>query len=296
MADTLGDLVDRTLRDWLYPPDDQPTRMTLNGAILAADSSLVYDPSILLPEEELLLGPGTLLEIDQEQILVGTVDEQTNTLTDLVRGVNGTHPVDHADNAIITISPTFGRRSVFDALSRSIVALYPRLYRRRAVSLNLTSNYTQVPEDAETPESFICFDGGRPIFPRIRLIDMPTISTGRALLTIDVPAGTTGTLIYRARFPSATSEADVLVDDLGVLPEYEDAVEARAAAHLVAGRDLEAMTTEFLTRQLSLQANPESMTGARMREALLRYYEYQMMELARNVEAVQFHIGWTRGA
>lgn len=296
MSDTFGDLVDRTMRDWLYPPDDQPTRMALSSPISQTDTSLTYDPAAMLPEQELLLGPGTLIELGQEQMLVGEVNADANTVTGLVRGVNGTDRSTHAANTDILITPTFSRRSVADALSSAIVGLYPRLYRRRAISLTLQTGYTEVPEDAEIPESFVWFDGAYPQFPRIRLVDLPTLSTGRALLCLDASTGTTGTLVYRGPFSAPDSESSVLHAELGVAPGLEAAVEVRAVAHLVASRDLDALTVEFLTRQFEAQANQTGTTGTRLREALLRYYEYLIAELTRHVEVVQFHNGWTRGA
>lgn len=297
MSDTFGSLVDRTFREWLYPPDDQPTRTTLNASITDSASSLVYKTDLLTAEEELLLGPGTLIEIGQEQMLVGAVNDSTNTLSSLVRGANGTVAAAHSADAVITIRPPFTRKVVFDALATSLVALYPRLYRRRATTLTLATGHTEAPADAEVPESFVWLDGAYPRFPRVRLIDLPTLATGRALLCLDADANTTGTLIYRARFPRPTAESDLLDDDLGVLPEYHTAIIVKAVAHLVASRDLDPLTTEFMTRQLEAQFQGNAaQSGSRLREALLRYYEYLMAELSRNTEAVQMHNGWVRGS
>lgn len=296
MPDTFGKLVDRALREWLYPPDDQPTRTTLNAAISNSATSLVYNTALLTAEEELLLGPGTLIEIGQEQILVGAVDAGTDTLSSLVRGANGTSPAAHAISSVITVRPTYPRRVVFDALARATVSLYPRLYRRRATEITLASGHTEVPADIELPESFVWLDGVYPMFPRVRVIDVPSLSTGKALLCLDAPANTTGTLVYRARFPSPSSESELLDEDLGILPEYENPVIVKAIAHLIASRDTDPQTSEYLTRQLEAQFQGQNTgQGTRLRESMLRYYEYLMSDLSRNTEAVRVVNGWVRG-
>lgn len=294
MSDTFGSLVDRTFRDWLAPPDDQPARMLLDIDMSTASNTLTYDPRIMLAEQELLLGPGTLIEIDHEQMTVATVDAPNKQISFLIRGVNGTEVTTHDDGATITIAPKFGRRTVYDALASATIGLYPRLYRRRATQLTLSSGYTEIPADAEIPESFTFFNGDYPCFSRARILELPTLSTGKALQCLDAPAGTTGTLVYRGRFVRPTSENSLLEKDLGIEPEYETAIIVRAVSHVIANRDLDRLTTEFLTRQLEAQSNQDGITGTRLREALIRYYEYLMAELTRNTEAVQVHNGWTR--
>lgn len=286
---TVGDLVEQVIRDWLVPPDDQPVRAWLTSAISETATSLTYDASALLPEEEFLLAPGTLIEIGLEQMIITTISPDGNTMT-VRRHANRTTAVPHDADAVILARPPFARRTVYDAVCNAIVGMYPRLHRRRAHTVSIGSYYTVVPEDVEQPESFMWLEAGVPQRSRIQVLEMPEVPTGKAMLTLDAPAGSTGTLIYRARFPRPTGEHELL-DHLGVFDEMYNAVVIKAVSHVVAARDLDNATTEYLTRQLEAQA-VEPMSGNRLREALLRYYEYEMGELSRQNPAVAVKNGW----
>ena len=213
----------------------------------------------------------------------------------VVRGVNGTAATAHPTGSLLTIRPPFSRRSVYEAVAQSITQLYPRLHRRRALPITILRGHTPIPADAELPESFTWIEQGDVYRSRIQVIDLFDATTGKALLALDAPVGTSGTLVYRGRFVRPASEVDRLVEDLGVMPEYETAVQVKALSHLVAGRDISNMTTEYLTRKLESQLGDEAAGfGTRLRESLIRYYEYLMADLTRSSEAVMFTNGWAR--
>lgn len=291
---TVGNLIDRVLRDWLDPADDQPTIVTLGAAITDTATSLTYNDAYLVTEEELLLGQGTIIEVGSEQIKVGTAVDTTDTLSDLIRGWGGTKKTSHAAGDVITITPRFTRRSLFDAVSGAIVTLYPRVHRRRAEEITIASGHTEIPADVEYPETFTWLDGTEVNTSRIRAIDLLSSSTGKALLALDAPAGTTGTLIYRAHFPSPTSEAEHLENDLGVLPQFHDAIIARTVAHLATTHDFTQMQVKYLTERLGQEGFQVGQAQG-LRNALLRYYEYLMGELSRDVPLIRIHNGWIVG-
>ncbi|MGV2385032.1 MAG UNVERIFIED_CONTAM: hypothetical protein LOD86_07155, partial [Thermobifida fusca] len=71
---TVGDIIDRIYRDYLLPPDEQPTRFTINGSGMDASTKhMPVDVSMLSPEEMDLLGPGAVIEAGSELLLVEAV-------------------------------------------------------------------------------------------------------------------------------------------------------------------------------------------------------------------------------
>lgn len=276
---TLGQLVDRTLRDWLEPADDQPTRASLAAGLAVDATSLTYDPAMLSPEEEELLGPGTLIQIGAEEILVGDIDETTNTLSDLKRAQNGTVPTVHAAGDLIFPTPVWRRRAVVDALGDAIVKLYPELYRilsSNEMSLSSTS-YTEVPaavaRDLVAVKHFLgsCSSTSGYEAYTVRLLSpFPAVSSGKAVV-VDAASSVSGYLVYKAKFARPTSENDDLTV-FGVQQDWEQIVILDAVAYLIAGREMDLATQERLSQQLEQQGYPAG-TPSQVRDSILRYRE-----------------------
>lgn len=269
---TVASVVDRVLRDWLHAPDDQPTRFTLNGAISSTATSLVYDDDLLTPEEEDLLGPGSLIEIGSEQILVGNVNATTDTLSGLIRGVNGTTAAAHADDALAALAPAWSRKTIFDAVADSVEQLWPELYAvvtSDALTLSETQ-YTEVPVTVmgnlymwARPSGFTTYDKfSVPLFE-----NFPPSSTTKAIWP--GMAGT-GYLVYKKKFVRPTAESDDMSAVCLVNDEWEQLVVVGAVAYLISGKDLSAATQEFLSDNLNAQGYPVD-SSRRIREGLLRY-------------------------
>lgn len=273
---TVGELIDRIKRSWLEHPDDYPTRCTLDGALTDSATSLTYDNSLLTAEEEELFAPGMVIEINSELIVVGTVDEDNSTLSGLVRGAQGTTAAAHSDDDIITISPSWARVSIFDAIADSVMSLWPELY-EVATSTEFTiseTGPTDVDADVELPLWFwrqtTSTSGDWRKLPVTFYDQAPFAANGKA---ISVPGGGTGYLVYRRRFTRPTAESDDLQTDAGIDLEWERLVEVAAVSHLVAGRDVESLTLETLSEQLEIQGRPVG-SSSRVRDALLRYERF----------------------
>jgi hypothetical protein len=281
---TLGQLIDRTLRDWLEPADDQPTRASLASSIDADDTSLTYDPAMLGPEEEELLAPGTLIQIGSEEILVGDIDEDEDVLSDLTRAVNGTSAAAHTAGDLIYPSPVWRRRSVFDALCDGLVKLYPDLYRVPvSASISVGTSYTEVPQ-AVVDDGIVAgkFFIGRTNasadydeYPVALRATAPYVTSGKAFTVDNLISGASGYLVYKAKFLRPTDEDDDLTADFGLLEDWEQIVILDAVAYLIAAREMDLATQERLSQQLEQQGYPAG-TPTQIRDGILRYKQLLM--------------------
>lgn len=278
---TLGELIDRTLRDWLEPADDQPTRLVLAETIDEDDlTGISYDADLIGPEELEILGPGTLVEMGSEEALIASIDESASTIDFSARGVNGTVPADHDAGSFIYPHRVWRRRVLFDVLCDGVVGLYPDVY-RTPVSASLavaSTTYTEVP-DAVIDDGivgvryFLGVPSGGTLYDQfpVRFINpAPMVSNGKAIVVSGLGTGATGYLAYKAKFLRPSDEDDDLTEDFGVLPEYERIVMLEAVAYLVAGRELDIATQERLSEQLEQQGY-QAGTPSQIRDSLLRY-------------------------
>lgn len=270
MPTTVGDVIDRVYREYLYPPDDQPIVARLNGAITAGATSIVIFTDTLNPEEEAMLGAGVVVEVGLEQFLVTAYTSPTLTV---VPGWNGTTQADHADGSALYLSPAFSRVGVFDAVADQIVTLWPDLWQVKTHRLSTATAYVPAPRDCEEvidfryqPQS----GGSHLSSPAELLLDWPESGTGGALQFFGLPAGTSGILRYKGSFSRPTSETQRL-DTLGVPDSWVSLLVVGAAAQTVSGRDMDAVTIEFITEAIERQGFPVG-AGESVRNALLRYH------------------------
>lgn len=94
-----------------------------------------------------------IIEIDDELIWVNSFDTTNLTLNVIQgfgRGYGGTTPSPHAQNAMVTLTPTFPRVNVKKAINDTINSLYPKLF--AVSSITFTFNAAQIayplPDDA----------------------------------------------------------------------------------------------------------------------------------------------------
>jgi len=280
---TVGELVDRCYRDYLAPADDQPIIVTVSGAVTDSATSITYDADTLAPDEEDLLAPGVLAEIGNEQVRITAVDTTTDTLT-VIRGVNGTTAAAIADGAELRVAPMFPRQSVFDAICDNVVDLYPDLFRVATQTITSASGAVEVSADIVALRGATWISGSRPIAGHVELLkDYPPSSTGQAVTFYGIPAGKTVYLAYEGRFDRPTAEADDLAN-FGIDETWERIIVVGAAAQVLAGRELDTASTEFLTEQLEREGFPVG-SAHRIRDGLLRYHAYLLDRARRNQRA-----------
>jgi hypothetical protein len=86
-----------------------------------------------------------IIEIDEELIWVNSFDRQTLTLNAIPgfgRGYNGTTATSHSENSQVTLTPTFPRLSIKNAINDTINSVFPRLF--GVGSTTFTFNAAQV--------------------------------------------------------------------------------------------------------------------------------------------------------
>lgn len=124
---------------------DRITNLTNTGGINTSELAIKIGNS-----ENLAKG---IIEIDDELIWVNSFDRQNLTLNAIQgfgRGYGGTTPAPHAQNAMVTLTPTFPRVNVKKAINDTINSLYPKLFAIN--SITFTFNAAQIayalPDDA----------------------------------------------------------------------------------------------------------------------------------------------------
>lgn len=276
---TCRDLVNRVYRDYLEPTDDQAVITTATAGITATATTLGYVADTLAPDEEDLLAPGVLIEVGLEQMRVTGVDEAGDTLT-VLRGVNGTTAAAIASGAELRVAPLYPRQTVFDAVADNIVALYPDLHRTATQTVTSATSLVEVSADIVAIRNATYVSSNMPIQTNVELLrNYPGSTTGQAIKFHGTPTGRTVYVTYEARFPRAESE-DVIVGGLGVDAAWERIVVVGAAAQVLAGRELDAVSVEYITEAMEREAFPVGSTG-RLRDNLLRYHGY-LLEQARS--------------
>ena len=124
---------------------DRITNLTNTGGINTSELAIKIGNS-----ENLAKG---IIEIDDELIWVNSFDRANLTLNAIQgfgRGYGGTTPAPHAQNAMVTLTPTFPRVNVKKAINDTINSLYPKLF--AVNSITFTFNAAQIayalPDDA----------------------------------------------------------------------------------------------------------------------------------------------------
>ena len=116
---------------------DRITYLANPGGINSTDRSIIIGSA-----DNLAKG---IIEIDNEMMWIDSFNVGNNTLNVIPgfgRGYNGTTPSPHAENAQITLTPTFPRTIVEQAINDTINSFYPKLFSTQ--STVFTFNAAQV--------------------------------------------------------------------------------------------------------------------------------------------------------
>ena len=148
----LGNLVDRTYREYLEPLDDLNSYTTLSTGISDSDTEVAFDGDLLSVEEEDALDAGTVIEIGRELMFATSLNAVTNTIT-VVRGARGTTATSHNSGDLIKIAPVFPRQNVFNAVVDQIETLYPTLFAVETLSFTNKEGY-QIIGSYDTPGTY----------------------------------------------------------------------------------------------------------------------------------------------
>jgi hypothetical protein len=274
-------VVERVERQYLEHPDELWVRTRLVFGIDETSTQLDIDLDLLSVEEQALVGPGVLLQIDFEQMIVSDVVNETVTVR---RGMRGTDAEEHDAGAEILVAPPYTRDVVFDAVSETIVGMHPPLFAYLHASAVVGANgVTQVPADTVLVQVARRTDNNNPV--NLEDLGMWPDEDGiprRSIRVFGEPAGTPLWIGFRARFRLPTSPGDVL-SQLGVKDEWARIVVVGAAAQLVAGKPMSNAWKEYVSAQMRSEAFPAE-TPNRIRDALVAYHEYLINRAAASLQ------------
>ena len=99
----------------------------------ASTTSLVYTG--ILPA----WGPGSVAEVDQELMLVQTVDTTLKTAT-VIRGWLNSTAASHTANTPIYVNPRVSRADVLDLFNDCLTAIYPTIYKTSTTTATYSTN------------------------------------------------------------------------------------------------------------------------------------------------------------
>jgi len=307
----IGNLVDRTYREYLEPMDDIVSYTTLATGINDSVTSVVFNGDLLSVEEEDALDAGAIIEIGQELMICTDLNAVTNTIT-VTRAARGTTATAHSVGALIKITPPFPRRNVFDAVCDQIKNLYPTLFAVEVKSITSKTGY--IPLSGSTDNHLVApikaisqytdFSAGSDetgtVFSgvAVELVDLPnpftytdadgvsqtiTYSNNgpnnvKAVQTFNVNAGHTVFVTFKKKFVTPSAESDTLAT-IGLEDEYEPIIMAGVAAQMISGRDIPTATADYITDQIGTSNFPVN-SASNIRTSLLRY-QSDLIEQAR---------------
>ena len=115
----LADRVESVLHG--YTENTEPSTWLTTSATSTSTSMTVYDASVV--------GRG-YVQINDEIVFVNSTDNVANTLTIAPwgRAQRGTTAAAHSSNAKVTVSPTFPRQEIKNAINNTIDSMYPSVF------------------------------------------------------------------------------------------------------------------------------------------------------------------------
>ena len=315
----IGNLVDRTFREYLEPMDDLVSYTTLSTGVNDSVTDIVFDGDMLSIEEEDALDKGTIIEINQELMICTDLNAVTNTIT-VKRGMKGTSAAAHTAGDLIKLSPPFPRKNVFDAVCDQIKNLFPTLFAVETQSITTGTGYTLLGSyDAPGTHNYIMsilgaisqytdFSAGSDTtgvnFSPVTssLIELPnpftytdsdgvsrtiTYTTGpsvvHAIQFAGIASGHTAHVTFKKKFIEPTSASDTL-STIGLEDEYVPIIMAGVAAQMLAGRDIPSATTDYISEQLAVSNFPVG-SANNVRNSLLQYQQLLMNQARKYLRA-----------
>lgn len=321
MSTTIGNLVDRIYREYLEPNDDIQSFTVLTGALTAdtTDNTINYNNDYLTTEEEDALSAGAFIEINQELMMVVSLNTAAETIT-VKRAARGTTLAAHSIDDDIKVNPPFPRKVVYDAVVDQINNLFPTLFAVETVSVTSSDGYTLLGTyDSPGTNNYLIsvlkaisqytdFSAGsdqtgiifQPV--SVELIELPnpftytddngtertiTYTSGpnnvKALQFYSIQQGHTVYVTFKKKFVEPTAESDTLAT-VGLEDEYESIIMAGVAAQMMSGRDIPAATQSYITESLQAQAFPVG-SGTSIRNSLLQYQQILITQARKYLRA-----------
>ena len=318
MSQNIGKLVDRVYREYLEPNDDIQSFSILRGAMDAdtTDQTVEYESDYLTSEEEDLLEPGAVVEVNRELMLVTALNTSAEQLT-VKRAFRGTTLAAHSVDDVMRVNPVFPRNTVFDAVCDQIKNLYPTLFATETKTITAKTGY--IPLSGTNDNYLIApikaisqytdFSAGSDetgtVYAgvAVEIVDLPnpftyTDASGvsqtitynnngpdkvNAVQVYNVSAGHTVFVTFKKKFVEPTEESDTLAT-IGLESEYEPIIMAGVAAQIITGRDIPAATVENITQSIQAQSFPVN-SASNIRNSLLQYQRTLIQQARKDLRA-----------
>jgi hypothetical protein len=279
MPTLASDLIESTRHHLLT---GQPEKLNKLGGSLTSNATsftLTYDISGLQA--------GTIIAIDLEEIFVFQVDAVSKSVTDCIRGYNGSTAAAHNSGAIVTVQPKFSNFRVLEAINDDLKDLSSPLnglYQLKSVDLTfnpVTFGYdmTSVTDVIGVQEVRFRTPGPQKTWPKIdswQLLrnatatgDFGDFPSGFGLVVYEsAQPGYPIHVIYRAPYVPLVNLTDNVLNVTGLVSTMLDLPPIGAAIRLVAGREIkrnfdEAQGEPRRAEEVPPQANIQSVSGLR---------------------------------
>ncbi|NBW35713.1 MAG: hypothetical protein EBR30_11985 [Cytophagia bacterium] len=213
------------------------------------------------------ISPGTVIEIDYEQLMVVSV---ASTSVGVIRGWNGTTAASHTVNTVVYIEPRFPRQAILDEVCNELRALPQTIYTTGTAVLTFVSNTNRVDLTGATGTIYRIlhadranFDGQsypgyKPTLQIIRNADTTAFPSGYAVaIEGGLSYGETATvrIVYAKSLSTSTLTSSTdLQSTVGLPITAEDILQFGAASRLL--YDKESLRLDF-TRQGQSRAAEE---------------------------------------
>ena len=297
MSTTIGDLVDRTFREYLEPMEDIVSYTVLGGTINDTDTSVGFNGDLLSIEEEDALDAGTIIEIGQELMICTELNAVTNSIT-VTRGARGTTAIAHSAGDVIKITPPFPRVNVFNAVKDQIENLYPTLYAVETQTISSAVGYValegaddnRIVAPLKAVSQYQELDAGNQTTVQFRgvameLIDVPTSVTasGKVVQFSGVSTGVNVHCTFKKKFGEVSLETTTLAE-VGLETEYEPIIMAGVAAQMISGKDIPTYTADYITEQMQVTNYPVN-SSSNIRNSLLQYQQVLINQARKDLRA-----------
>ena len=191
-----------------------------------------------------------IIEIDNELIWIDSYDRGTLTLNAIAgfgRGYQGTTPAPHTQNSQVTMTPTFPRSAIAQAINDTINSFYPKLF--STYSTTFTFNAAQVAYPLPSAARDALFISWQTVGPsrewlpvnRWRIDRMANVEAFNSTATVNlyekIMPGRTVQVWYSAIPSNLTNATDDFADVTGLPQSCQDVVILGASYRLLSYLD-----------------------------------------------------------
>ena len=282
---TINDLRQQVETKYLEPVIEETPSTPLAVAMDASQTTISLTVDVLSPDEESNIGPGTLLEVDNELIRVVTYNPTTNIVTSCKRGMRDTTAAAHALGVDVRFPTRWPRETIVRSIRSAVASLWQPLAVPFQTEATIESaQYVELPLETVKINSVEWLDENLEPHPVAnRLIPVSPLDSSYAAVQVGRLPWQTAlcTISYSVRIVAPTLDTTEIL----YLPEkWERIVVADVGADLLSGVDIDAVTQENLTESMRLDRFPVK-SGYTISQNLIRYREYLVEQAKTEIEA-----------